>query len=602
MLKHASGALLSLMLLAVPLAAQAQDAAPKKHVVKKARHHLVLPAGVQTKTEAKGKLVKHVVMSHGRRKVVYERVIITAPSVPTMGDLAGLNLTRDPLDLKSSVALVLDQSNSEVLFEKNSNVALPIASITKMMTGLIVVQAHQDMDEMLTVTDDDVDRVKFSSSRLKVGAQLSRANMLHIALMSSENRAASALGRNYPGGREAFVAAMNAKASELGMNDTHYVDTNGLSKMNVASAHDLARLMMAAYQEPLLRQYSTDPKAVVEANGRPMQFGNTNYLVAMPGWDIGLQKTGFINEAGRCLMMQAVVAGRAVILDRHVTQSGRDLVGRRHQVFQPVILQAVGRRRDRQSGDQLAAVVADAGGHAAHPQLQFFVVARITARAHQAQFALQLDQIRDGILVVPGQAGARRVGADRLRLVDRQEQLAGRGQVQRAAAADGAHHLHAGALGKRPVDVDDLVALAYRQVDGLLGLFVQRAHEVQRRLAHRQPALDHIAQFQQPHAEPVRARLDAVDKARQHHVVEDAMGGRRMQAGHLGQFLQADRIGIAGQRIEQRDHALDHLDGGFLLRGGIDFHDVVGAVQYSVLTLYHNVKKIGIMWRRALQL
>src|SRR5471032_1481797 len=314
MLKHASGALLSLMLLAVPLAAQAQDAAPKKHVVKKARHHLVLPAGVQTKTEAKGKLVKHVVMSHGRRKVVYERVIITAPSVPTMGDLAGLNLTRDPLDLKSSVALVLDQSNSEVLFEKNSNVALPIASITKMMTGLIVVQAHQDMDELLTVTDDDVDRVKFSSSRLKVGAQLSRANMLHIALMSSENRAASALGSNYPGGREAFVAAMNAKASELGMNDTHYVDTNGLSKMNVASAHDLARLMMAAYQEPLLRQYSTDPKAVVEANGRPMQFGNTNYLVAMPGWDIGLQKTGFINEAGRCLMMQAVVAGRAVIM------------------------------------------------------------------------------------------------------------------------------------------------------------------------------------------------------------------------------------------------------------------------------------------------
>ena len=314
MLKHASGALLSLMLLAVPLAAQAQDAAPKKHVVKKARHHLVLPAGAQTKTEAKGKLVKHVVMSHGRRKVVYERVIITAPSVPTMGDLAGLNLTRDPLDLKSSVALVLDQSNSEVLFEKNSNVALPIASITKMMTGLIVVQAHQDMDEMLTVTDDDVDRVKFSSSRLKVGAQLSRANMLHIALMSSENRAASALGRNYPGGREAFVAAMNAKASELGMNDTHYVDTNGLSKMNVASAHDLARLMMAAYQEPLLRQYSTDPKAVVEANGRPMQFGNTNYLVAMPGWDIGLQKTGFINEAGRCLMMQAVIEGRAVIM------------------------------------------------------------------------------------------------------------------------------------------------------------------------------------------------------------------------------------------------------------------------------------------------
>src|SRR5476649_3075001 len=267
MLKHASGALLSLMLLAVPLAAQAQDAAPKKHVVKKARHHLVLPAGVQTKTEAKGKLVKHVVMSHGRRKVVYERVIITAPSVPTMGDLAGLNMTHDPLDLKSNVALVLDQANSEVLFEKNSNVALPIASITKMMTGLVVVEANQDMDEVLTVTDDDVDRAKFSSSRLKVGSQLTRANMLHIALMSSENRAASALGRNYPGGLPAFVAAMNAKAKALGMNDTHYVDSSGLSSRNVASARDLAKLVVVAYEHPLLCQYSTDAKYVVDASG-----------------------------------------------------------------------------------------------------------------------------------------------------------------------------------------------------------------------------------------------------------------------------------------------------------------------------------------------
>jgi D-alanyl-D-alanine endopeptidase (penicillin-binding protein 7) len=183
-----------------------------------------------------------------------------------------------------------------------------------MMTGLVVVEANQNMDEVLTVTDEDVDREKFSSSRLKVGAQLTRANMLHIALMSSENRAASALGRNYPGGRTAFVEAMNAKARALGMSDTHYVDSNGLSKMNVASARDLAKLAMAAYQQPLLRQYSTDPKAIVEANGRPMQFGNTNHLVANPGWSIGLQKTGFINEAGRCLMMQAMIDGRAVIM------------------------------------------------------------------------------------------------------------------------------------------------------------------------------------------------------------------------------------------------------------------------------------------------
>jgi len=210
---------------------------------------------------------------------------------------------------------VLDQSNSEVLFEKNANVALPIASITKMMTGLVVVEANQDMEEVLTVTEDDVDRAKFSSSRLNVGDRLTRRNMLHIALMSSENRAASALGRNYPGGLPAFVAAMNAKAQELGMNDTRYVDSSGLSKQNVASARDLARLALAAYEHPILREFSTDPKAIIERNGRPVQFGTTNGLVTPnSGWEIGLQKTGFINEAGRCVMMQAVVEGRAVIM------------------------------------------------------------------------------------------------------------------------------------------------------------------------------------------------------------------------------------------------------------------------------------------------
>ena len=307
MFKLASGALIAALLVSLPAAAQAADTHHKKHHVRKGKLHEAAAA-------PREHLVKRVVMVHGRRKVVYERLLAAAPAVPTMGDLAGLNQTRDPFDLKSNVALVLDQNNDEVLFEKNSNVALPIASITKMMTGLVVVEAHQDMDEVLTVTEDDVDRVKFSSSRLRVGSQLTRANMLHIALMSSENRAASALGRNYPGGRAAFVEAMNAKARELGMLDTHYVDSNGLSKMNVASARDLARLAMAAYQQPLLRQYSTDPKAVVEASGHPMQFGNTNHLVANPTWEIGLQKTGFINEAGRCLMMQAVIEGRAVIM------------------------------------------------------------------------------------------------------------------------------------------------------------------------------------------------------------------------------------------------------------------------------------------------
>ena len=323
MLKFVLGVVLSLLLVAGPgavAAAKADDvtaATPKKAKrIKIVKRHPVVrnSAGRVTAAPARPRLVKRVVMVRGKRQVTYARVVVSAPAVPTMGDLAGLNLTRDPLDLKSSVALVLDQSNSEVLFEKNSNVALPIASITKLMTALIVVEAQQDMNEMLTITDDDVDREKFSSSRLKPGVEMRRTDMLHIALMSSENRAASALGRNYPGGRPAFVAAMNAKAHELGMNDTHYVDSNGLSSQNVASAHDLARLIMQAYQQPLLRQYSTDAKATIEASGRPMTFGTTNYLVAMPDWDIGLQKTGFINEAGRCMVMQAMIAGRAVIM------------------------------------------------------------------------------------------------------------------------------------------------------------------------------------------------------------------------------------------------------------------------------------------------
>ncbi|CDG81806.1 serine hydrolase [Janthinobacterium agaricidamnosum] len=319
MFKLALGVLVSLLFALGPAAAvkakeSNKTATSKKQQGKKIK--VILRKQPSRAAGSQEKTVRRVITVHGKRKVVYQKVTtaaVIAPK-PTMGDLAGLNLTRDPLDLKSSVAFVLDQSNAEVLFEKNSNIALPIASITKMMTGLVVVQASQDMEEVLTVTDDDVDREKFSSSRLKVGSQLTRGNMLHIALMSSENRAASALGRNYPGGLPAFVAAMNAKAHELGMNDTHYVDSSGLSKLNVASARDLAKLAMAAFQEPLLRQYSTDPKAIVEASGHPMQFGNTNHLVANPGWEIGLQKTGFINEAGRCLLMQAVIEGRAVIM------------------------------------------------------------------------------------------------------------------------------------------------------------------------------------------------------------------------------------------------------------------------------------------------
>lgn len=216
--------------------------------------------------------------------------------------------------LSSQSVLVFDQASGQPLLEKNATMQTPIASITKLMTGLVVVQAAQDMQEMLSVTDDDVDHEKHTSSRLRVGARMSRGDLLHIALMSSENRAASALGRNYPGGIVAFVAAMNAKAKQLGMNDTHYVDSSGLSSRNVASARDLAKLAMVAHSEPLLREYSTDSKYEVDAGGRIMHYSNTNRLVSSPDWDIGLQKTGFINEAGRCLVMQVMIQGRAVIM------------------------------------------------------------------------------------------------------------------------------------------------------------------------------------------------------------------------------------------------------------------------------------------------
>ncbi|MBZ2209116.1 D-alanyl-D-alanine endopeptidase [Massilia soli] len=288
----------------------------KKSAAKKQRYKRKEAASKRVNVSTRGKAVRRVITVRGKRKVVYQSATYAAPVVRAMtaGDKAGLNLTRDPLDLSSSVALVLDQTNSEVLFEKNAGVALPIASITKLMTGLIVVEAQQDMDETLTVTDDDVDREKFTTSRLRVGSRLTRREMLHIALMSSENRAAAALGRNYPGGIQGFVAAMNAKAHELGMSDTRYVDSSGLSSRNVASARDLAKLVMAAHQQPLLREFSTDPASSVAASGRQVQYRNTNYLVSSPDWDIGLQKTGFINEAGRCLVMQTIIQGRAVIM------------------------------------------------------------------------------------------------------------------------------------------------------------------------------------------------------------------------------------------------------------------------------------------------
>ena len=301
---------------------KAQKAKPTKAAKKKPKRKATKAKRTTKRKEmasapANGqRMVRRVRTVKGKRVVTYHpvRTAAVAAAALTAGDAAGLNKTSDPLSLRSNVAYVVDQNSAEVLFEKNADVALPIASITKLMTGMVVMDAKQDLDEVLRVTDADVDRLKYSSSRLPVGARMTRRELLHITLMSSENRAASALGRNYPGGKEAFVAAMNAKARQLGMEDTHYVDTSGLSSRNVSSARDLVKLVVAAHENPVLREFSTTPKSTVQASGRTMHYANTNYLVSLPDWNIGLQKTGFINEAGRCLVMQAMIHGRNVVM------------------------------------------------------------------------------------------------------------------------------------------------------------------------------------------------------------------------------------------------------------------------------------------------
>lgn len=233
---------------------------------------------------------------------------------PTNGQLAGLHGSFDALALKSSVAFVVDQETNEVLFKKNELAVLPIASITKLMTGLLVTEARLPMDEAITITQSDVDTEKGSSSRLKVGSTLSRGELLHLALMSSENRAAHALGRSYPGGMALFVDAMNAKAKTLGMKDTIYVEPTGLSSKNQSSARDLATLVNFAYGDATLRELSTSTGHQVAVGARTLQYNNTNRLVKNPAWEIGLQKTGYISEAGQCLVMQAKVAGRKLIM------------------------------------------------------------------------------------------------------------------------------------------------------------------------------------------------------------------------------------------------------------------------------------------------
>jgi D-alanyl-D-alanine endopeptidase (penicillin-binding protein 7) len=226
---------------------------------------------------------------------------------------AGAKPISDP-KLKSSSVLVIDQSDSSVLYSRNSDVPMPIASITKLMTALVVLDAKQPLDELIQITEADRDLPKGGFSRLAVGTTLARGDLMHLALMSSENRAAHALGNHYPGGLPAMVAAMNAKATLLGMTSSHFVDPTGLSSQNVASPEDLSKLVIAASHNPRIREYSTDRRYAVKVRKHMVEFRNTDNLVANPTWNIIVQKTGYITEAGKCLVMAAVIEGRSVVI------------------------------------------------------------------------------------------------------------------------------------------------------------------------------------------------------------------------------------------------------------------------------------------------
>ena len=216
--------------------------------------------------------------------------------------------------LKSSAVLVVDQSDSSVLLARHADVAQPIASITKLMTALVVLDAKQPLDQLITITDEETGLPRGGFSRLSVGTTLTRGDLMHLALMSSENRAAQTLGVNYPGGLPALVRAMNAKAAELGMTSAHFVDPTGLSSDNVASAEDLSKLVLAASHNPHIREYSTDERYTVRVRKHLVEFHNTDNLVSNPAWNIIVQKTGYISEAGKCLVMEAVIRGRNVVI------------------------------------------------------------------------------------------------------------------------------------------------------------------------------------------------------------------------------------------------------------------------------------------------
>lgn len=285
---------------------------------------VVLGLGVAPPSEAAGKTStaqssskkKIAKAAHSKRikqasiKKTSRKSVAAAPRAPHEPDFDALGLP----NVKSASVLVQDQISGEVLFERNSDAVVPIASITKLMTAMVALDARPALDEVLVVSEEDIDQLKGTRSRLAIGTRLTREEMLHLALMSSENRASSALSRHYPGGQRAFIAAMNQKAIELGLADTRFFDSTGLDPHNVSSARDLAKMVAASSTYPLIREFSTTRDGSFAVKGKTLHFNNTNALVSSSDWEIALQKTGFTNEAGKCLVMQAWLNQKPVVI------------------------------------------------------------------------------------------------------------------------------------------------------------------------------------------------------------------------------------------------------------------------------------------------
>lgn len=314
---------------------EAQAASQGKSRVYKAKTQ---KAKIKAKGKIKAKSKKYATKVKRTSVKAYKRVRVEYPNPNT--PLRALSVNYDnvlqaaDLGLKSAAALVVDQKSGEALYAKNIEVATPIASITKLMTAMVTLDAGLPLDEVITISTDDMDRLKGTGSRLAIGTRLTRGELLHLALIASENRAAAALSRAYPGGRNAFISAMNRKAKEIGMKQATFVDGTGLNSRNQATAADLVKMVDASYRYPLIRQITSSGSFDISVPGRqvmrvkdkgrfvrvsrPVQrhiaFNNTNSLTRNQDWNIGVSKTGYINEAGRCLVMQASIAERKVII------------------------------------------------------------------------------------------------------------------------------------------------------------------------------------------------------------------------------------------------------------------------------------------------